>query len=214
MSPPDTLEIYALRVWKIWTFKIISSNFGPRSNYHRLVRKVVNWQLKKLNVSRKISYSPIWSCKWGAKIWISFYFDVAWIIMKEENVVNWQPYWANLIMQNGMGVKMWTFGIFRFLFVCLLIYHKKVANLASKLATLSAEFYHANKLGAKMWTSIIANFYFDVAQTITKEERSWMNYQVQELKVKGTKFVNWQTKRFNVPRKKRCKFGKWRSLRY
>ncbi len=55
--------------------------------------------------------------------------------------------------------------------MCLLIYHKKVAILASKLATLSAEFDHANKLGAKMWTSIIENFYFDVAQSITKEKK-------------------------------------------
>jgi hypothetical protein len=30
-----------------------------------------------------------------------------------------------------------------------------------------------------------------------------MNYQAQELKVKGTKFVNWQTKRFNCTKEEK-----------
>jgi hypothetical protein len=33
--------------------------------------------------------------------------------MKEENVVNWQPYWANLIMQNGCeNVNLWNLQVF------------------------------------------------------------------------------------------------------
>jgi hypothetical protein len=88
----------------------------------------------------------------GCKNLNILYFDVARILMKEENVVNWQPYWANLIMQNGCGnVNLWNLRVF----ICLSVdFSKKVAilasKLASKLATLSAEFDHANKLGAKM----------------------------------------------------------------
>ncbi len=156
-------------MWKIWTFKIINSNFGPRSSYHRLIRKVANWQLKKLNVSRKKSYWSIWSCKWVRKS----KYPLFWCRLNYHERRKCRE--LATIWSCKMGVKMWTFGIFGFLFVCLSIYHKKVAILASKLATLLAEFDHANKLGAKMWISIIANFYFDVAQTITKEERSWMN---------------------------------------
>jgi hypothetical protein len=69
--------------------------------------------------------------------------------MKAENVVNWQPYWANLIMQNGCENKCGPLESLGFSLCVSLFITKKFAILASKSATLSAEFDHANKLGAE-----------------------------------------------------------------